>query len=310
MLSRTADSLYWLGRYVERAENTARILDVSYRSSLLPAPGKRPASDWEAALALLGDPKIFAERYGRPKEASLVTYMALDRDNPSSIAASLRAARENARTVRATITTEMWESLNATWLELSELDEAGLLARGAREFFDWVKERAHLFRGVMLGTMVHDDALRFVQLGGYLERADNTARLFSAKYRLLGGGEGGAVDYYQWGGLLRAVSAFRAYHQSYSDVITPGRVAELLVLKPEMPRSLRFCFDRINELVEALAAGRPLECRRSAGEAQARLRFARIEEIASRGTSEFLAEAIRQVALVSDHVARDFMMVP
>jgi uncharacterized alpha-E superfamily protein len=307
MLSRTADNLYWMGRYSERAENTARILDVSWRASL----GRQPVSDWEAALASLTDPTIYAERYGEPTQTGLLAFMTLDPENPSSIFSSIKAGRENARSLRATITTEMWESLNATWLEIKELDVAAIQRQGFREFFDWVKHRSHLFRGVMIGTMMHDDALRFVQLGTFLERADNTARLFDAKQNLLRSStseEGSALDYYQWGGVLRAVSAFRAYHQIYADVITPTRVAELLVLKPEMPRSLRFCTDQVVRLLDELAGGRVLDSRRVAGELDSRLRYGRIEDIAKRGLHDFLVEFMDRVSVLSDGISRDFLM--
>ena len=311
MLSSTADNLYWMGRYIERAENTARILDVSYRSSLMPHPGKSNVSDWQAALAILGEPDSFSQRYGKPTAQALITYMVFDPNNASSIFASIRAARENARALRATITTEMWESLNATWLEISDLDFPKLQRVGFREFFDWVKDRSHLFRGVTQGTMMHDDSMRFVQLGSFIERADNTARLLDTKYHMLlpeVGNVGGAVDYYQWGGLLRAVSAFRMYHQTYSDVITPARVAELLVLKPEMPRSLRFCFDRTMAIIDELSGNRDLTCRRLAGEMQARLRFGRIEDIMKRGLHDFLTDSIERIAALGDGIANDLMM--
>ncbi|HEY0523236.1 MAG TPA: alpha-E domain-containing protein [Stellaceae bacterium] len=329
MLSRTADNLFWMGRYIERAENTARILDVSYRSSLLPQPVGGGASDgWRDALAIVGNPEAFAASIadaagsGETRvvgEAELIRWLTLSPENPSSILSSVRAARENARALRATITTEMWESLNATWLEIREMDGRAVLLRGggARDLLEWVKERANLFRGVALGTMMHDEALRFVQLGTLLERSDNTARLLHSKHALVvpdaagvvGGVSGvGAADYYAWGAVLRAVSAFRAYHQIYHDVITPARVAELLILRPEMPRSLRFCLDRTARFLDDLAASRTLDCQRDAAELQARLRFGRFDDIMRGGLGAYLGDFMRRVAALGDAISRDFML--
>ena len=179
--------------------------------------------------------------------------------------------------------------VNATWLGLRDLDMAGLQSRGAREFFDWVKERSHQFRGVTHGTMLHNEAFAFNRIGTFLERADNTTRLLDTKYTLLapqtgdGANADPATSYYEWGAVLRAVSAFRAYHQVYKDVITSERVAEMLVLRADMPRSLRFCFDNVTGHLETLGTGRQLECERLSGEFRARLRYGRMERILETG---------------------------
>jgi uncharacterized alpha-E superfamily protein len=204
----------------------------------------------------------------------------------------------------------MWESINTTWLALSDLDESGLRAQGLREFFDWVKDRSHLFRGVSHSTTLHNDAFHFLRLGTFLERADSTARLLDTKYQALAGmdAEAAGTTYYAWGAVLRQASAFRAYHQTYHDVITPQRVAELLTLRLEMPRSLRFCANQMVEHLDALGGTRDLESQRLAGELHARLRFARIDRVLSRGIHDFLAEITQRLADLSAQMAQDFLM--
>jgi uncharacterized alpha-E superfamily protein len=310
MLSRTAENLYWTGRYMERAENMARILDVSHRIALQHAGADAGESDWQAVLDILGHGPRFAARHEAVSSGAVIAFFTLDADNPASIYSSVRAARENARALRAAISNEMWEALNTTWIGLRAMGPADLERRGLREFCDWIKERSHLFRGVSHGTTLHDDAFHFLRLGTFLERADNTARLLDTKYHRLKSAEdaGPAATYYEWGAVLRAVSAFRAYHQVYHDVITPGRVAELLVLRREMPRSLRFCADQVNLHLDHLAKGRDLEAQRLSGELHARLRFARIVRVLDAGLHEFLNEVIDRVALLGEQVSKDFLM--
>ena len=310
MLGRTADSLYWMARYTERAENIARLLDVGYRMNLMPGEAATQQSVWLSALEVTGTQASFAE--AEITRDAVIRHLALDRENPSSIYACLYAARENARALRGSITTEMWEALNAAWLEVRDLDDAALRLRGYRDLFDWVKERASLFRGVTEGTMLQDDGYAFMRLGWYLERANNTARLLDAKYHvLLGSTEdvGGALDYYQWGAVLRSVSAFRAYHRVYSNVITPWRVAELLIMRADMPRSLHACLNRINDALEQLCGRRPYECRRLAGDLHARIEFGTMQDIFDRGLHEFLTEFVDRTSEIGSQIQRDFMML-
>jgi uncharacterized alpha-E superfamily protein len=311
MLSRTADSLYWMARYIERAENMARVADVAYRMDLMRPIDQDPAIIWQPALEAAGDPVGFAERHGAVNMENAVAYLSLDRDNPTSIWRCLRAARENARALRGSITTEMWEALNATWLEISTMSREQLFAGGAREFFDRVKLQSHLFRGVTYGTMLHDEAFLFVRLGTFVERADDTARLLDTKYHVLLPDPttvGAAMDYYQWGALLRSVSAFRAYHRIYRDVITPYRVAELLVLKHDMPRSMHASFDEITTVLEKLAGGQGSDARRLAGAMHAQLHFGRMDDIFKSGLHEFLVEFVRQTGDLGGQIERDFML--
>jgi len=312
MLGRTADSLYWMARYMERAENTSRILDVALRMALIPSAQETRDSAWISTLEVAGVQEDFDDRYGAATRENIIRYLVLDPEYPSSLYASLRAARENARALRGTITIEMWESLNATWLEIRDLDEAKLRNRGYRDLLDWVKERVHLFRGVTTGTMLQDDSYEFARLGWFVERSGHTARLLDSKYHvLLPSAEevGGAVDYYQWGALLRSVSAFRAYHKVYSNVITPRRVAELLIMRADMPRSLHTCLSQITNSLDQLCDRRPFECRRLSGELHARIAYGSMDEIFKIGLHEFLTEFIEDSAELGVQIQRDFMML-
>lgn len=310
MLSRTADNLYWTGRYMERAENLARVLEVAHGSALLDLAGITPESEWRDAVASLGSPAPLADLSDPLTESVVTRFFTLDVDNKCSIKFCVQAARENARALRAVISTEMWESLNSTWLSLRDLDEPGLRARGVRELFDWVKDRSHQFRGVSQGTTLHDDGFHFLRLGSLVERAVGTARLLDTKSRALSGREveEGGAPYYAWGAVLRQASAFRAYHQTYHDVITPERVVELLMFRREMPRSLRFCADQVSWHLDALAGTRDLPAQRHAVELNACLRFTRIDQVLHSGLHAFLDQVTRRFADLSTQLAQDFLM--
>ena len=244
MLSRTADHLFWMSRYTERAENTARTLNVHHETSLLPQSAAVSQYGWLGVLSLSELLPAYTERQGEVSPRGVMRFMVLDEENPSSILACLKAARENARAVRGTLTTEVWETLNQTWLEGQRLAREGRFARDPAEFFEWVKFRSHLSRGVTLGTMLQDEAFHFLRLGTFLERADNTARLLDVKFHAVESEFFGTAsekdleyDFYHWAAILRSVSAFEIYRKVYRDVIVPERVAELLMLREDMPRA-------------------------------------------------------------------------
>jgi uncharacterized alpha-E superfamily protein len=310
MLSSTADHLYWMSRYVERAENTARILDVTSRLALLPSGSQTRDQEWRAPLIITGLLDSFRARCPEVIAPHVLRYMALDLENPSSICSCLMSARENARAVRNTITAEMWESLNFTWLEIRRTGEERIEGAGAREFFDWVKQRSHLFRGITFGTILHDEAFQFIRLGTYLERADNTARILDVKYHILLPSVqdvGGAADYYQWGAVLRSVSAFSAYRKIYRSVIIPRQVAELLILREDMPRSLHACLREIHEILRAINGDAGREARRLAGELHSRLRYGRIEDVFNRGLHQYLTDFLNRINVLGAEVNRAFL---
>ena len=309
MLSRTADHLYWLARYTERAENLARLLDVSYQMSLLPQSIASQNENWRAILALNSLEDAFAEVYDEVNVENVLHFMVSDPANPSSIHSCLRAARENAHAVRGTLTAEMWESVNATWLELRQQQFDHILARGISEFFDWVKLRSALIRGVTFGTMLRDDALHFIRLGGLLERGDNTARILDMQYHVLHqNGDEAATDFYRWSALLRSVSAFQVYRKVYSEAITPARVAELLILRMDMPRSLHACADGIVRMLQLIANRVSAETERQAGVLHARLHFARIDDVLAGGLHAYLADFMDRIYHLGDGISRDFLV--
>ena len=309
MLSRVASNLYWMSRYVERAENTARVLDVTWRMSLLVKEPRLQDQEWSAPLNITGTLFPFSGRHKTVCAREVLHFMALDPENPSSIHACARHARENARSVRGAITSEMWEVLNATWLEMQSMDEEKMEARGVSAFFDWVKERSHLFRGVTFGTMHRDDAYEFTRLGTHVERADSTARILDVKYHVLLPSVkdvGGAVDYYQWSAVLRSVSAFEAYRKVYRDVITPLKLAELLILRADLPRSLRFCLEQVCRTLAQVKNSQSRETLRLAGHILSGLQYGRISDIFAEGLHEYLTDFLDQMQELSRQIQSSF----
>lgn len=311
MLARTADNLFWMARHIERAENTARILDVAHRSALLPLDMEgAEAYLWYAPLNITGCAASYEVKYGLARGDSVTHYMALDPENPSSIYSCLKLARENARAVRGAITSEMWEVINATWLELNRI-AWNMDADKFPDFFEWVKDRSHMFRGVTLGTIIKDVGLSFIKLGTFLERADNTARILDVKYHILlpsVNDVGGSADYYQWGSLLRSVSAFEAYRKIYRDVISPLRVAELLILRDDMPRSLHACMNEVEAALSDINGTSGREARRRAGERHAALHFGLIEDVVARGLHEYLTDFLDHIAQLGQEIHDAYML--
>jgi len=314
MLSRVANNLYWMSRHVERAENTARMLDVTYRMSLLPyrTPDQAWAEPWALPLVITGRATDYYQRFSGALDSDRVLrYIALDPANPSSIYSCVQSARENARTARGAITSEMYEDINGLWLEIKDRAFEKILAQGISDFFDWVKTRSHQFRGVTFGTMLRDEAYGFIRLGTFIERADNTARILDVKYHTLLPSVtdvGGAVDYYQWGALLRSVSAFDSYRKVYRDVITPMKVAELLVLRDDVPRSLHACTREIYQILGDLCDASSREPQRLAGELNAQLRYGRTEQIIALGLHEYLMGVLDKLSSLNDEINRHFLV--
>ena len=309
MLSRTASTLYWMSRNVERAENTARILDVAYRMSLLTKDPDLQDQEWFAPLNITGTLFPFSGRHSIVCAKEVLHFMALDAENPSSIYNCAKQARENARAVRGAITSEMWEVLNSTWIEMQNMDEDRLYARGISTFFEWVKERSHLYRGVTFGTMRRDDAFQFHRLGTYMERADNTARMLDVKYHVLlpsVDDVGGAVDYYQWSAVLRSVSAYESYRKVYRDAVTPVRIAELLILRIDIPRSLHFCMHDVYDILCKVQNRSSAEATRQAGEIYAALQFGRIGNIFHTGLHEYLTEFLEATDRLGEEIDKAF----
>lgn len=275
MLSRIAESLYWIGRYVERAEDTARITDVNYHhtlemGALADAPERR-RQHWEALLTIVGDRERFAAWHDEANEETVPHYLVFDATNPHSVVSCIARARENARMMRHQIASEMWEVLNRFYLELQHKQEVGdtpVGAENAHQFYRWVIEFSHLFQGITDSTMPREEGWYFLQAGKFLERAEKTARALDVKYHLLaadalaeaargaervglgGASDGVPGDWHQWLAVLRSMSAYEAYHKVYRSAVRPRGVIEFLTLSPIFPRSIRFS---INEVAGSLA---------------------------------------------------------
>ena len=317
MLSRTADHLFWMSRYTERAENTARMLDVNYQTALLPQSAEAALTGWEGLLTISELLPHYTALHGTITAREVMEFMVKDEANPSSIVSCLKAARENARAVRGTLTTEAWETQNQTWLEVNRMLRQGEFERDPAQFFEWVKFRSHLSRGVTVGTMLMDEALHFMRIGTFLERADNTARLVDTKFHAIQNDFYGAAsergqeyDFYHWSAILRSVSGFEIYRRVYRDVIRPERVADLLILRADMPRSLH---SSLNEVVTnlALVVNDPATVgisQRKAGKLRADLQFGQIDEILATGLHAFLTQFLDRVNELGAHISREFLV--
>ena len=312
MLSRTADHLFWMARYTERAENTARMLDVNTETGLLPQSKEAATRGWRAMLSISELQELFDRKYPSLTPKDVLDFMVKDMSNPSSIAACLKQARENARAVRGTLTTEVWETNNATFLELQSKLDGNALEQDPQQFFEWVKYRSHLSRGVTIGTMLKDEAFYFIRLGTFLERADNTARIIDVKFHDVDSDQQAGADpqsdFYYWTALLRSVSAFEIYRKVYRDIITPARVAELLVLRDNMPRSLLACMTEVVLNLKEVGTINSRETERFAGKLKAELQFGHIEEILEAGLHDYLTEFLERVAELGARVSREFLV--
>jgi uncharacterized alpha-E superfamily protein len=309
MLSSTAKNLYWMGRYLQRAENTVRLLEATNRMNLQAAAG----NTWTSVAIILGQGDPFAARFAAPTRTDLLDYMMFEETNPSSVFCSIRAARDNARAERNNLSTDVWEHLNGLWLEIAQIAAGDRSALDHRGVLEAIKRQALTVAGAASSTLVRDDAYNFLALGTYIERADNTARILDVKYHIIlprGEKAGGSLDYYQWSEVLSCIGAFRTYRRVYSSRIEPWRVAELMVLHPGVPRSLHFSMRQVEDNLEALAAayGRRGEANRLAGEIAAQLRYGRIDSIFAKGLHEFLTEFIERTAKLSDEIGRQFLL--
>lgn len=306
MLSRTASDLYWLSRYFERAENTARMLDVVWNLSLI-----RFAVDTQAEiaapLAITGTGEHYGSRYGKVTIQNVLFFFTLDPDSPASIYSCLRQARASAHAVRGKITSEMWESVNSTWLELKDIRQMGLQAYGETAFFEWVKNRSHLFRGATYGTLMRSDTFRFLRMGTFIERADNTARILDVKHRDGQEESNTTLDYYRWHALLRSVGAYEAFREMFSETINAERVAELLILRPEVPRSLLSCLQMLCELLPSIEGNAGLESKRLAAVQLARLQYGDMGHIVDIGLHDYLTDFLRRINELADTIQSEYL---
>src|SRR5579863_5810164 len=297
MLSRTADNLYWLARYVERAEYLARILDTTLRLSALPLDYVGASNEWESAVATAGCAGAFFAAHGEANEETVTAFLAFSSSNPSSIRNCFENARNNARAVRTALTIEMWDTINGAWLELKKWGNGPPSREEFARFLRWVQESSLRFDGSAYRTMLRNDAYWFSRLGVHLERADNTARILDVKYHVLLPEEehvGGPLDYYQWTSILRSVSALTAYHWVYRETLKPWLIADLLILNDSLPRSLASCYGNLVRNLDQIgvAYGRQGAAQRHARGVRNRLEHSHMDDIFQHGVHEFIQEFI------------------
>jgi uncharacterized alpha-E superfamily protein len=320
MLARTADNLFWLARQMERADFTARMIEATLRLEYLPRSGvDDPAIEWEGTLNAVGAYDAYIADRDRIEEASAIDYLTFDRANPSSICNCLENARANGRAVRTALTVETWTAINDAWLELKRFEARrrpgkDLDREALARFLDYVKKASLDFDGSCYRTMLRNDAYWFNRLGVFVERADNTARLLDVKYHLLlpsNEAVGGSLDYFQWVAILRAVSAATAYHWVYRDRVKPWLIADLLILKPAMPRSLIACYVGIDSSLDSLARedGRSGLAQRKARTTLAALERAGMDDIFQNGLHEFITDFIEDNARLADTISEQYLFV-
>jgi uncharacterized alpha-E superfamily protein len=311
MLSRIADSLFWLARYMERAEDTARILDVNYHM-LLEESDKFYRLRWDPLLVMAGEEPRFRTLYEEANAHTVFEFLAFRQDNPNSIVQCISKARENARTIRDRLSREMWEDINGLYHAVSAFDPQQEITGGPHRFCDVVKFGSHRFHGVADATLPHDEGWRFLQLGCYLERAEMTARLVDVQYQHLldAPQQLGQPDNHQWMAVLKSVGAYEAYRRKYYSQILPQQVAEMLILHPHHPRSIHFSINEVQFALRALSGTAPgsysNEAERLAGKVLESLRYDKIEEIFNRGLHAYLNELLESCLAIGENIARSY----
>jgi uncharacterized alpha-E superfamily protein len=312
MLGRTASLLYWMSRYMERAESMARLLEVGHRISLMPGAVEGHRDEWRSTLLSAACEQSYAAKHGDIAAAKVIDFLIFDMDNSSSIKSVVGTARNNGRAVRTALTRDVWESINSTWNELAQIKPSSLTSDRLPVFLDWVKQRSMSFRGAILGTMLRNENYYFSQLGNFIERADNTARILDVKYFILlpkPSDVGSDLDLMQWAQILRSVSAHRAYRWFYKNSrYQPWLVAEFLMLREEMPRSLVFSYQWINIALRGMAAlhGQTYDCHGLAADTLAKLRSAKMADIFQSGLHEYIQDFVKANNNLSQMIARTY----
>ncbi len=311
MLGRTANDLFWLSRYLERAENMARLIEVGYRIALLPREGEGYNEEWRSTLQSAGCETGYLAKYEAPTTTDVINYLLFDGDNPASVRSCISIARRNARAQRTALTREMWESLNSAWIDFEAINPRDVTSDRLPALLDWVKEQSATYRGALLNTILRNDTFYFSQLGTFVERADNTARILDVKYFvLLPSYEmiGSSVDNLQWASILRSVSAHRSYRWVYKQHYKPWNIADYLILNAEMPRSLKACYLEVDLAVAGLKKfyHQTDTCVPSAHETLAMLETGDIDTIFQSGLHEFLTDFLGRNNRVAQEISQAY----
>lgn len=311
MLGRTANDLFWLARYIERAESMARLVEVGYRIALLPREGEGHYEEWRSTLQSAGCEERYSAKFPALDARDVIHHLLFDADNPSSVRSCLAIARRNARAQRTALTREMWECLNDSWNEFSAIRPSAITPNELPGLLDWIKQRSATYRGALLNTILRNDTFYFSQLGAFLERADNTARILDVKYYVLLPHiemVGGGVDNLQWTAILRSVSAHRSYKWVYRESYKPRRIAEYLILNKQMPRSLRSCYCEIMSALDELSAfyGEPQSSLDTARQTAGLLGKTPIDTIFDSGLHEFLLDFVARNNRLAAEVSENY----
>ncbi|WP_298820269.1 alpha-E domain-containing protein [uncultured Roseibium sp.] len=313
MLGRTASSLFWMSRYQERALNVTRLLEVGYRGAIMSHMGQEHGTHWTFALTCAGCESGFQAKYDELALRNVTNYLIFSKDNPASVRNSLEHARNNARAVRTSITAELWEAINTTWIEFAEVNPQSITQEKLPDFMAWVIHREHLCRGAFLNTVLRDDGYCFSQMGNFVERADNTARILNTQYWVLLPDndiiEDGSTDRFQWSAILRALSGRRSYRFAYSNGhLKAFNITEFLVLRKEMPRSLAHCYDWISDTAEDLEQfyGSSEPSLQLATDIAKELRQKQMREIYQEGLHEFLTDFIGKNNQFAQQLSEDY----
>jgi uncharacterized alpha-E superfamily protein len=313
LLSRVADAMYWMSRYIERAENIARYIGVNLNLQLdLPLT---PSQQWQPLIDTTGDTEEFKKRYRDATQANVIEFLAYDDQNPSSIVSCLSAARENARSVRETISPGMWEQINSMYLHIQQHDSIPEPERLLDSFRE-IRMGCHLFQGLTDATLSHNEAWHFIQLGRRLERADKTSRILDVKYFLLLPSlkdVGTPYDDIHWAAVLKSVSGFEMYRKTYGR-ITPRNVVEFLVMDRDFPRAIQYCISEANESLHRIT-GVPLDSFRYRSEQllgllEGELNFTGVDDVLSSGLHEYLDNLQRKMNNVDNALHADFLSLP
>ncbi len=314
MLSRVANAIYWMNRYIERAENYARFIHVNLNLTLdLP---EETVEQWEPLVLTTGDQDLFRAQFSEATRDHVIYFLAADPKYPNSVLSCLQAARENARSVREIISSEMWEQVNRFYRAVKEGVSAGQVMRNPHAFFTEVKQASHLFVGITDATMSHGEGWHFGRLGRLIERADKTSRILDVKYFFLLPSVqdvGSSLDNIQWATLLKSASALEMYRKRYGR-IAPYQVAEFLILAPEFPRAIYYCLIKAEESLHAISGsdiGRFENlAEKRLGQLRADLAYANIEEIRAGGLHEFLDSFQTKLNRVGEGIAETFFTLP
>lgn len=312
MLSRTADNLFWMGRYIERAETMARLMHVGTRMNLMPDAVGGYRSEWVSILQASGTMPDFEKKYTEPVERNAVSHLFFDADNPSSVASCLLSARENARIVRTALSSPVWDAINGAYQEFKSLARTPRSEIDINHLAEWTSRQTTLVAGAVGSTLLRNDGYDFVNLGGCLERADNTARFLDVKYYVLlpdAGYVGTGLDNYQWQTLLRGMQMHRAFHWAYGGEISPAKIVDLLVLNPACPRSLCAAVGSASYHLEHLCRtyGEVTEAQTQIRALLEELSDLHIEDIFDEGLHEFLSRFKAQIAEVGVTVSRVYL---